>query len=131
LPGVARKHLETLVRSFFDAYGLGERERAASFLAEDLTAFITNGDAGVDEVRSRDEYMARVPDLRAAGGSLHVTQVVAVDDERVLSMVEIRAARSEKVLHNFAGFLARVRHDQIVELWMVDARPAYSDEFWS
>ena len=44
-----------------------------------------------------------------------------MDDERVLSMVEIRAARGEKVLHNFAGFLAHVRHDQIVELWMVDA----------
>ncbi len=123
--------IETLVRSFFDAYGASERERAASFLAEDLTAFITNGDAGVDEVRSRDEYMARVPDLRSAGGSLQVTQVVAVDEERVLSMVEVRAARGEKVLHNFAGFLARVRDDHIVELWMVDAKPAYSDEFWS
>jgi ketosteroid isomerase-like protein len=104
---------------------------AASLLAEDLVAYITNADAQVDTVRGRDEYMKRVPDLQAAGGSAEITQVVGIDSERAMTMVEIRAERKGKTLHNFAGFLARVADGRIAELWMVDARPAYSDEFWS
>ena len=44
-------------------------------------------------------------------------------------MVEIYAERKERTLHNFAAFLA-VGADQLRELWMVEALPAYSDEFW-
>jgi hypothetical protein len=72
-----------------------------------------------------------VPDLQAAEGSLRVTQVVEIDAQRALAMVEIRARRGGRNLHNFAAFLARVGDGQIAELWMVDALPEYSDEFWS
>jgi hypothetical protein len=57
--------------------------------------------------------------------------VIAIDDERVLTMIEIRARRSDATLHNFAAFLARVSDDRITELWMVDAKPSLSDEFWA
>jgi hypothetical protein len=57
--------------------------------------------------------------------------VLEIDDELVLSMVEIRAKREGRELHNFAAFLARITGGRIADLWMVDARPAYSDEFWS
>ena len=123
--------LEDLVRGFFGAYGRGDRASAAALLADDVVSYVTNADAGVDVVRGRDEYMRRVPDLRSADGSLEITQVVAIDDERVLTMVEIRARRAEMELHNFAAFLARVRGGRIAELWMVDARPEYSDRFWA
>lgn len=47
-------------------------------------------------------------------------------------MVEFKAERKGRTLHNHAGFLARFDGDvRIDELWMVDALPAYSDEFWS
>jgi hypothetical protein len=46
-------------------------------------------------------------------------------------MVEIRADQAGKRLHNFAAFLARAPAGAIAELWMVEARPAYSDEFWT
>lgn len=118
-------------RAFFQAYADGDRERAASLLAEGAIAYITNADAGVDTVTGRDEYMARVPDLQANSGRADITQVVRIDDERAMTMVEIHAERDGKKLHNFAGFLARVANGQIAELWMVDAKPAYSDEFWS
>lgn len=124
--------LEDLARGFLGAYGRGDRDAAAAaLLADDVVCYVTNADAGVDVVRGRDEYMRRVPDLRSADGSLEITQVVAIDDERVLTMVEIRARHGEMALHNFAAFLARVRGDRIAELWMVDARPEYSDRFWS
>ena len=81
-------------------------------------------------VRGRDEYLARTPDLRAAGGSARLTQVVDVDADRTLAMVEISAERGGRTLHNFAGFLVVARDDLISELWMVDAKPAESEEFW-
>ena len=110
----------------------GDREAAASLLAEDVVAYITNADAGVDTVTGREAYKARVPDLRGAGGSAEITQVVRIDDERAMTMVEIRVPdRRGKSLHNHAAFLARIAGGEIAERWMVEALPAYSDEFWS
>jgi ketosteroid isomerase-like protein len=119
-------------RDFFQAYADGDRDRAASLLAENVTAYITNAEAGIDTVTGRNDYMARVPDLQKAGGIAAVTQVVGVDDERAMTMVEIKVPdRKGKSLNNHAAFLARVAEGEISELWMVEALPAYSDEFWS
>jgi ketosteroid isomerase-like protein len=123
--------VEDLARGFFGAYASGDRDSAAALLADDVIAYVTNAEAGVDVVRGRDEYMRRVPDLGGAAGSLEITQVLEIDAERVLTMVEVRARRREMELHNFAAFLARVRDGRIAELWMVDAKPEYSDRFWS
>jgi hypothetical protein len=50
---------------------------------------------------------------------------------RDLFGAHVRAERQGRTLHNFAGFLTRVAEGRITELWMVDAKPASSDEFWS
>jgi ketosteroid isomerase-like protein len=122
---------DDLARRLFEAYAGGDRDTIRSLLADDLTAYVTNADAGVDEVRGVEAYMERLPDLHAAGGHLRVTQVLPVDAERVMTMVEIRAERGGRQLHNFAAFLAQVSNDRVTKLWMVDALPAFSDEFWS
>ncbi len=123
--------LTAFARRLFETYGAGNLDGFRDLLADDLTAYVTNAAAGVDELRGRDEYLSRLPDLHAAGGSLRVTQVLPVDDERVMTMVEIRAERDGRALHNFAAFLAEVSDGRVTTLWMVDALPAYSDEFWS
>ena len=120
-----------LVRGFFAAYGTGDLDAVRSALAEDLVAYVTNAEGGADVVHGREPYMRRLPDLPAAGGSLEVTQVLEVDAQDVLVMVELRARREGRDLHNFAAFLARVREGNVSHLWMVEALPAYSDEFWS
>jgi len=63
-----------------------------------------------------------------ADDATDVAQVAASDEERVMTMIEVRAERQGRRLHNFAAFLARVDDGRI---WMVDARPAYGDEFRS
>ena len=98
--------LERLARDLFEAYGGGDLETMRSLLAEDLSAYITNAAAGVDRVEG-------------------------ATTSRVMTMIEIKAERQGRMLHNFAAFLARASEGQVVELWMVDAKPAYSDEFWS
>jgi ketosteroid isomerase-like protein len=123
--------LTALAATLFGAYGEGDLDTVRGLLADDLLAYVTNAEAGVDEIRGADLYMQRLPDLQAAGGSATVTQVLPIDDERVMTMVEIGAEREGRQLHNFAAFLAQVQDGRVARLWMVDALPAYSDEFWS
>ena len=128
---MAPDELPALSQRLFECYAEGDLDGFRGLLADDLVAYITNADAGVDEVRGADAYMARLPDVRAVGGELRITQILPVDDERVMTMVEIRAERGGRQLHNFAAFLAEVQAGRVSRLWMIDALPAYSDEFWS
>jgi ketosteroid isomerase-like protein len=113
------------------AFGAGDREAMRVLLADGLVAYITNADGGVDRVDGPAGYLARVPDGKDAAYTAEVTQVVTVAEGQVLGMVEIKAQRTGRTLHNHAAFLARIADGRITELWMVDALPAYSDEFWS
>jgi ketosteroid isomerase-like protein len=128
---MSHAELESLARSFFGAYGEGDLDRVRSLLADDAVTYITNAEGGVDRVEGAGGFMARLPDTSEAEWSTAITQVVAVDDERVMTMIEVKAERRGKTLHNHAAFLARVADGRIAELWMVEALPAYSDEFWS
>jgi hypothetical protein len=122
---------EFTFRSMIAAYAAGDRESMAAALADSLVAHVTNADGGVDEVRGAAAYMERVPGGDAEY-SADVTQVVSVSPSQVLAMVEIKASRRGRTLHNHAAFLARFdASGRVDELWMVDALPAYSDEFWS
>jgi ketosteroid isomerase-like protein len=120
-----------VLRGLLEAYGRGDAGAVGAALAPGLVAYVTTADGGADRVEGREAYLARLPDLRAAGGSLTITQVLPVDDDRAMAMVEIRAARRGRRLHNHAALLARVADGAIVRLWMVEAQPAHSDEFWA
>ena len=128
---MSRADLEDLARRFVGAFDDGDQDTQHALLAPDVVAYITNKDAGVDEVHGRDGYLARMPDLGAARARLTVTQALAIDDDRVMFAVEISAHHAGEDLHNFAAFLARVEDGRVAELWMVEAQPAHSDEFWS
>jgi len=123
--------IEARAREFFDAYGRGDLDAVRAALDPELVSYVTNADGGADVVSGRDEYMQRLPDLHAAGGSIGLTQVLGVDDRWVLAMVEIRAEREGRSLHNHAGFLLELSDSGIARMWMVDALPEYSAEFWS
>ncbi len=120
------------MRSFLDAYGRGDVEAMRAALAYGFVGYVTNAAAEAERVEGPDAYLARLPELATAGATATITQTVRVAPDQALTMVEIHARRDGRELHNFGAFLSR--HDatgRIVELWMVDARPAYSDEFWS
>ena len=121
----------SVFRELIDAYGRGDLDAMRALLADDLVAYITNADGGADRVDGADGYLERVPVVADARYSATVTQVVTPAEDQALGMVEIKAERPGKTLHNHAAFLARVRQGRVTELWMVDALPAGSDEFWS
>jgi hypothetical protein len=122
--------LEAVVRRLIEGYAARDEDMMRSALAPNLTAYVTNADGGVDRVDGRDRYVAGLLALTAPTLSVQVTQSVTVAPDQVLIMVEIRAERAGRTLHNFSAFLARFEREQVVELWMVEALPAYSDEFW-
>ena len=125
------KRPEQVARRLFDSFTVGDLEGMRSCLADDMVGWITNAEGGVDRTDGAEAYLARLPDLREAQLQLKVTQVLGIDDERAMTMVAIRAKRRGLHLENYAAFLARVIDSCVVELWMVEAQPAYSDEFWS
>jgi ketosteroid isomerase-like protein len=122
---------EQVFRRMVTAFGAGDRAAMRELLADDVVAYVTNASGSVDRVEGGDAYVSRVPDVTDAEYSADVTQVVSVAQGQVLGMVEIKAEREGRTLHNHAAFLARVTDERITELWMVEALPAYSDEFWS
>jgi ketosteroid isomerase-like protein len=123
-----------IARRLLSAFSAADFEVMRSMLDEDLLAFITNAEGGLDRVEGRDEYLSRVEamDLPSARFSVELTQApVAVGSDEVLVMVEIRAQRAGRSLHNFAAHLLRVAGGRVTEWWMVEAKPAESDAFWA
>jgi hypothetical protein len=121
---------ESTLRGFIDAFSTHHEDAMRAVLAPDLTAYVTDAEGGVQPVLSRDSYVQRLLALKAPVFTVKVTQSVTTRPDQALLMVEIHAERKDRALHNFAAFLATVRDEQIAELWMVEALPAYSDQFW-
>jgi ketosteroid isomerase-like protein len=117
-----------------EAFSAADLDGMRALLAEDVVAYVTNAEGGVDEVQGREAYLSAIEamDLPSARFSVELTQrPVAVSPDQVLVMVEIRARRGARSLHNFAAHLVRVAGGRITEWRMVDAKPAESDAFWS
>lgn len=119
---------------FLAAFSAADFDAMRSMLAEDLVAYVTNAEGDMDRVEGREAYLDRVEamDLPSARFSVELTQPpVPVDGDQVLVMVEVRAERAGRSLHNFAAHLLRVADGRIAEWRMVDAKPTESDAFWS
>jgi ketosteroid isomerase-like protein len=109
-------------------------EAMRALLAADLVAWVTDSAGDMDRVEGAEAYLGHVEamDLPSAEFSVTLTQPpVPVDGNRVLAMVEVRAERAGKSLHNFASHLLEVVEGRIAQWWMTDAKPAESDAFWS
>ena len=116
------------------AFSVADFERMRETLDEHVVAHITNAGGGIDRVEGRETLLGRIEamDLPAVRYSVELTQPpVEVDAERALVMVEVRAERDGRTLHNFAAHLFRAAGGRISEWRMVDAKPAESDRFWS
>jgi hypothetical protein len=128
----ASKSAESVARELIEAFCAADTERMRSLLADDLRAYITNREGGVDEVGAED-YLRRVAamDLPSAQFSLAVTQAVAPRPGMIIAMIEVNAARGGAILHNHAAHCLFVRDGLVAEWWMVEALPAESEAFWS
>ncbi len=115
-----------------DAFAVNDLEGMRALMADDLRAYVTNAEGGVDP-RTADEYVdgVRSMDVPTANLRLDVTQVTEPRPDQVMIMVEVHAERNGRKLHNFAAHLITVADGRASEWWMVEALPAESDAFWS
>ena len=123
-----------VVEAFLAAFNAGDLAALRDRLADDAVASVTGPDGEPTEMAGAGAYVAAVEamDLPAADYSVTLTQApVLVAPDLVLAMVEVRARRDGRALHNFAGHLLRVTGGRIDRLRMVDAKPAESDRFWA
>jgi len=123
-----------VVGDFLAAFSAADFERMRALLGEDMVAWVTGPDGAMDRVEGRERYLSRIEamDLPAVEFRVELTQPpVAVADGLLLAMVEVRAERPGRSLHNFAAHLMRVDAGVITEWWMADAKPAESDSFWA
>jgi ketosteroid isomerase-like protein len=123
-----------IAERFIAAFSAADFEAMRELLAPDMVSWVTGADGEMMRLEGREDYLGRVEamDLPAARFSVELTQAaVPVGPDRVLLMVEVHAERGVRTLHNFAGHLLRIEGEQIAEWWMVDAKPAESDTFWS
>ena len=123
---------EAVARSLIAAFSAADFDGMRSLLADDLRAYVTNAEGGVDEVVGAGEYLGRIEamDLPSARFSVSITQMVVPAPGQVMAMVEVRAARGDRRLHNHAAHLLTLDDGRISEWWMVEALPAESDAFW-
>lgn len=122
---------ELIVTDFINSFTSGDFGKVKDLLAENVTAYITNADAKVNELKGPLAFMASIPnDILTIKPKVAITQLLSINSNQILVMVEVKAQRKGKELHNHAAYLMNVNEDKISEIWMVEALPAYSDEFW-
>ena len=123
-----------LIDRFLESFNSGDLAAMRATLADDAVAYITGPNGEPMRLNSADMYVAALEamDLANVEYSVTLTQApVTVGDHQVLIMTEVRARRGAKTLHNFAAHLLRVADGRLVEMFMVDAKPAESDAFWA
>ncbi|MET0324786.1 MAG: nuclear transport factor 2 family protein [Ilumatobacteraceae bacterium] len=123
-----------VIDRFLEAYNSGDLVAMREALGDDAVAFVTGPDGNPIRLDGAEMYIAALGamDLAHVDYSVQLTQPpVMVGADRALIMTEVRARRDDRTLQNFAAHLLRVTDGKIVEMYMVDAKPADSDAFWA
>ena len=121
-----------LARAFVRAAESGDIDAMRALMSTGFVGHVTTRTGGSRRV-DREGYLGAIEamDGPSAALRLDVPDVTSVSDDLVLAMVEVHAERGGRRLHNHSGQLFRIDGGEITEIWMVDALPAESDEFWA
>lgn len=117
-----------------EAFNDGDLDRMRTLMAPELVAWVTDAGGQPQRVTGADAYLDRVAAMNLPAVSYRVTPTqaaVALEDDLVLLMVEVKAERDGRRLHNFAAHVLRVRDGKVTEWRMADAKPEESDRFWA
>ena len=123
-----------VARRLLEAFNDGDIDRMRTLMDPELDAWVTYAAGEAQRLTGADAYLDRVAamDLPAVSYRVTPTQApVALEDDLILLMVEVRAERDGRRLHNFAAHVLRVRDGKVTEWRMADAKPDESDRFWA
>ena len=125
-------HEQTVI-DLVQAFAGGDSAAVKSRLADGLVANVTQSDGSTRQVVGSANYAAIVDtmDPLSANLQMEIPQITTIEPGLVMAMFEVHAARYGRRLHNFSGQLFRFDGEVIDRIWMVEALPRESDEFWS
>lgn len=123
---------EQLARDYLASFNEINFSKMAHCFDNQLVAYVTNSTSQADTVVGSEEFIARVKAMNMHEVDFHInlTQILSIEDDLVMVMVEVKASKNTKKLHNFATHLLKIKNNKIIKIWMVEALPAYSEEFW-
>lgn len=123
---------EKLVKTFIKSLNEVDFKQLESLMHKDIVAHVTIADGGTKKLASSKDYInaLKAMRLKEVNFRLDVTQLVEIEEDKVMIMVEVQAEKPTKKLHNFAAHLLQLKNGKIIEMWMVEVLPKYSEEFW-
>lgn len=124
---------ETLVLNFISAFEKLNAEKMRILLDDAFIMYVTNAAGGVDKIEGAEQFIDRFKSIdysKASYLNLTATQLVTIEPNKIMAMVHVKANKKDVDFENFAAFLFYISSNKIIHIWMVDAKPAYSDHFW-
>jgi hypothetical protein len=127
-----RNAQEALLVNFAQAFAECNAAKMAPLFDDNIIVYITNNQAELDKIEGAKAFLARIQsvDYSNVGLQIKPTQLITLDTEKVMGMFHITAHKNQIDFENFAAFLGYTKNNKITHLWQLDAKPAYSDEFW-
>ena len=126
--------MENVVEEFVAAFNRGDFDALRSLLDADLVAHVTTADGDDAEIVGADAYVASLRSMVTKAPTQYQVALtqrpVPVEGDRLLAMLEIRASRGGRTLHNFSAQLFRFDGALVSEIQMTDAKPRESAAFW-
>ena len=127
--------MEEVVDRFLEAFNRGDFDGIRALLDDSLVAFVTTEIGDQVIVNGAEAYVDSLRDMLTSAPTRYsvvfTQQPVPVDEDRMLVMLEIRASRGGRTLHNYSAQLFRFTGDRISEIRMTDAKPRESARFWA
>jgi ketosteroid isomerase-like protein len=120
---------------FATAFNKGDFAGIRELLDESVVAWVTTDRGDQAKLIGADTYVASLRAMLTSAPTeyqVSLTQKpVVVSDESLLIMIEVRAHRGGRSLHNYSAQLFTLSHGRISEIRMTDAKPAESAAFWA
>lgn len=127
--------MDEIAERFIASFNARDFDRLRGLLDDSLIAFVTTDDGGEAKIEGADAYVDSLRNMLTSAPTefaVSLTQdPVTVEESQVLVMIEVRASRRGRTLHNYSAQLLTVEDGVINRIRMTDAKPAESAEFWS
>ena len=123
---------EKVVMDFVAACAEGDEQKIKNTLDPDVINYVTNAEGDIDKLVGSTAYLERIRlmNIPKVKPQITITQILTIKPQKIMVMVEVKAQSGKRMLHNHAAFLIHLKQDKITEMWMVEALPTYSDDFW-
>lgn len=128
-----QERIREIITKLIKAIETENYEYVRQIFADDIENYITNSTGSVYLLKGSENYINALKKMNfnKVKPSLTITQIDVINNHEAMFMLEVKAQKPNKSLHNFAAYLVKFAGEKIVTMRMVEALPEYSDKFWN